>query len=157
MLMSIQNIKNQRLICLDFDDCIIEWYLGDHEKIYKRLKDNLNMIKKFCIKNNYNIFIISTWSLYINDNLELVSDVPVDDPEFIRKLWFLIRLKISKFIVGKDPFDDRILAMEVLLDNGNKIICIDDMDFESHFEWAGDSFIMVNVINGINLKRLKEI
>ena len=60
-------------------------------------------------------------------------------------------------IIGIDPFNDREVAMDVLLDNNNKIICIDDFDLSPHFEYAGNKFKMLNVYNGKNLEKLKDL
>ena len=148
-ILEIQDIKYQNLICLDFDDCIIEWdKRKDLNVVIENLKNNVNIIKEFCEKNNYNIFITSSWCKIINDDLTLKSNELL-----FNDMWNIIKLLP---IIGKDPFNNREVAMDVLLDNSNKIICIDDLDLEPHFEYS-KNFTMLNVVNGKNLEKLKEI
>ena len=156
-LIEIQNIKNQNLVCLDFDDCIIE-YLNPKTKtenpketIIENLKKNIEIISDFCAKNNCLIFITSSWSNYLNKNLELIG---IDkDFNYAREYWKIIK---DLPFIGKDPFNDRILAIEVLLENKNKIICIDDLDLSHYFE-SNNNFKMLNVYNGKNLNKLKDL
>jgi hypothetical protein len=153
MLKEIQEIKNEKLICLDFDDCIIEyrrkengkWINNEPEEIFRKLADNCYKIDKFCIENGYKVFIISSWSCIINNDLTLKKYTY----DRLMKEWFDVIQQLN--IIGKDPFNDRILAMEVLLENDNKIICIDDLDMSAHFEWS-DKFCMINYINGVVAK-----
>ena len=62
--MLIQDIKNQNLICLDFDDCIIPYIdFNTHKQInfgqiLKETKKNLKILKKFCYNYNYKVFIM---------------------------------------------------------------------------------------------------
>jgi hypothetical protein len=152
----IQDIKNQNLICLDFDDCIIEWNRCKNKEIeecrdelLEALGKNVKIINDFCKENNYKVFITSSWCVIINNKLELKTD-----EEIHNKIWKIIK-KLP--FIGKDPFNNREVAMDVLIENGNKIICIDDLDLEPHFEYAGDQFKMINVVNGKNLEKLKKI
>jgi len=153
----IQNIKNRNLICLDFDDAIIEyhrrgdgnWIMNTEKEITEILKRNVENIKSFCKEFNFEVFIISSWAPLIND------DLTANYLDNIQAKWWNIIKTLP--IIGKDPFRDRELAMEVLLDNGNKIICIDDWDLSSHFEWVGDKFIMINVINGLGWHRFENL
>jgi len=162
-LMEIEDIKNKKLICLDIDDCILPWNkpVFENEKLkllqntfedrMKELKKNVDIIKKFCDEYDYKVFIISSWSSFIMKNLELRKDIE----EELKQYWNIIK---ELPIIGKDPFKDRQLAMDVLLDNNNKIICIDDFDLSSHFEYAGEQFRMVNVFMGLGLeKKLKKL
>jgi len=156
-VIEIQNIKNKKLICLDIDDCILPWSKvkiengklkienNTKEERLNELRKNVNIIKKFCNKNNYEVFIISSWSPIIKNDLTLLSD----DKE-LNEYWNIIK---ELPIIGKDPFKDRILAMEVLIDNNNKIICIDDFDLEHYFQYT-NNFKMLNVFCGLNLKKL---
>ena len=161
-LTEIEDIKNQKLICLDFDDCIIEYHTihsnghsrNSNELITLKLIRNVNKIKKFCDKHGYKVFITSSWSPIIDDNLNLKEEY-VDELEDVHIEWWNIIKRLD--IIGKDPFKDREVAMDVLLDNGNKIICIDDLDLEPHFEYAGENFIMINIINGKGWKKFKEL
>jgi len=153
MVKEIQNIKNEKLICLDFDDCIIEyakkvdgkWANNSPGEIFKKLVENCNKIDKFCAENGYKVFIISSWSCIINDDLTLKKDTY----DRLMKEWFDVIQQMN--IIGKDPFNDRILAMEILLENDNEIVCIDDLDLSAHFEWS-KNFCMINYINGIVAK-----
>lgn len=156
--MEIQDIKNQNLICLDFDDCIIE-YATFREKglennsvefITEKLKENVLNLNNFCKKHNYKVFITSSWSPLINDDLTINGKL--DD---IQKEWWDIIKNLP--IIGKDPFKDREIAMDVLLENNNKIICIDDWDLEPHFEFAGDAFTMINIFGGRGWQKLKKV
>ena len=156
-MLEIQNIKNQKLICLDFDDCIIEytrkengkWINNDFDTIIEKLRKNVSAINNFCQKFNYKVFITSSWAPLINEDLTANY---LDKSQ--QKWWNIIK---TLPIIGKDPFRDRILAMEVLLDNGNEIICIDDWDLSSHFEWVEDKFIMINIINGLGWDKFFEL
>ena len=48
MIKEIQNIKNLKLIALDFDDCIIEW----NKKVNNKwIKNSLEEVKNNIIKN----------------------------------------------------------------------------------------------------------
>ena len=155
-MLPIEKIKNKRLVCLDFDDCIIAWnsYVtgvktwknNTQDEILKILKENVDLINEFCKNYEFEVFIISSWSTIIQDDLTLL---PEGSDPFMEQLWSIIK---TLPIIGKDPFNDRILAMEVLIDNGNKIVCIDDFELSAHFEWAGDSFFMINLLNGEGLK-----
>ena len=152
----IQNIKNHNLICLDFDDCIIEWNKCRNKEIEEcenellsSLRKNVNFINEFCKTNNFKVFIISSWSVIINSKLKLKTD-----EEIHNKIWKII---LTLPIIGKDPFKDREDAMYVLLENNNQIICIDDLDLEPHFEYAREKFKMLNVVNGKNLEKLKDL
>jgi len=159
-LIEIQNIKNKKLICLDIDDCILPWSKveivnekliienNSKEERLKDLKKNVKIIKEFCEKNNYEVFIISSWSPIIKNNLNL----SIDDKE-LNEYWKIIK---ELPIIGKDPFKDRILAMEVLIDNNNKIICIDDFDLEHYFQYT-NNFKMLNVFCGKNLEKLNNL
>ena len=159
-MIEIQNIKNKKLICLDIDDCILPWSKvkivnekliienNSKEERLKDLKKNVKIIKEFCEKNNYEVFIISSWSPIIKNNLEL----SIDDKE-LNEYWKIIK---ELPIIGKDPFKDRILAIEVLIDNNNKIICIDDFDLEHYFQYT-NNFKMLNVFCGKNLKKLNKL
>ncbi len=156
MLQEIQNIKNQNLVCLDFDDCIIawnsyavgvkKWENNSIEKILEILQYNVNLIKEFCDKYGFRVFVTSSWSGIIQNDLTLL---PEGSDAIMEQLWSIIK---TLPIIGKDPFNDRILAMEVLIDNGNNIVCVDDFDLEKHFEWAGNKFHMINILNGERLK-----
>ena len=77
--------------------------------------------------------------------------------EIHKELWEIIKNSLP--IIGKDPFNDRILAIEVLLDNNNKIIIIDDMDLLHYFpnEIKDKKLYMLNVLNGIGLEKLSKI
>jgi len=153
MLKEIQEIKNEKLICLDFDDCIIEyakkvdgkWVNNFSGEIFKKLVENCNKIDRFCIENGYKVFIISSWSRIINNDLTLKKAWH----DSLMEEWFNVIKQLN--IISKDPFNDRILAIEVLLENNNKIICIDDLDLSAHFEWS-KNFCMINYINGIVAK-----
>jgi len=152
--MEIQDIQNQNLICLDFDDCIIEWELCRNkeiedcrEELLKALRKNVKIIKEFCERSNYKVFITSSWSRIIKDDLTLK-----DKRKLFNDIWEIIK---TLPIIGKDPFNDREIAKDVLLENNNKIICVDDLDLELHFEFAGDQIKMLNVVNGRNLEKLK--
>jgi hypothetical protein len=159
MIYEIENIKNQNLICLDFDDCIIEYSRKEDDKwvrnsnlvIIENLKANIARLLKFCSKCNYKVFITSTWSKVIKDDLTLIPQM-VDS--FHYELWNIIRLLP---IIGKDPFNNREIAMDVLLENNNTIICLDDWDLEPHFEYAGDKFTMINIYNGIGWEKFEKL
>jgi len=154
--MMIQNIKNQNLICLDFDDCIIEWSRFENNQfkpnkkstIIKNLKKNVITIKQFCHRNNYKVFITSSWVKFIvEDNGNFFIPKRSELGRFHRNLFNIIK---TLPIIGKDIFDDRILAIEVLLENNNRVICIDDLDLAHYFN--SDNFIMLNILNGAGLK-----
>jgi hypothetical protein len=158
--MTIENIKNQNLICLDFDDCIIEyrkkinnkWVFNSHNEIIEKLKNNVNKIKDFCEKYNYKVFIISSWSTIIDENTLQINENLLDNVQ--KEFWNILK---ELPIIGVDPFNDRILAMEVLIENQNKIICIDDLDLTEHFKWAENNFIMINIIDGIGWNKFEKI
>ena len=162
MIKEIQCIKNLKLIALDFDDCIIEWtkkinnkwIANSPEEVKRNLLKNLKIIKLFCKKYNFKVFITSSWSKVINDELTLKKDKV---EEIHKELWEIIKNELS--IIGKDPFNDRILVIEVLLDNNNKIIVIDDMDLSHYFpnEIENGQLYMLNIFNGIGLEKLNEI
>jgi hypothetical protein len=158
-LIEIENIKNEKLICLDFDDCIIPWSKpifneqgrlllleNTKEERLKELEKNVGIIKEFCKKNNCKVFIISSWSPIIKNDLTLIE--ACDD---LNDYWKIIK---QLPIIGKDPFKNREITMDVLIENGNQIICIDDFDLEPHFEYAGTQFQMLNVFMGLGLTRL---
>jgi hypothetical protein len=158
-MLEIQNIKNQRLICLDFDDCIIEynrkskdkWVRNEKTFIIEKLKINVDKLLKFCDKFNYKVFITSSWSKVIRDDLQLI-------PQLVNTIHYEM-LNIIKLlpIIGKDPFNNREIAMDVLLENNNKIICLDDLDLVPHFEYAGNQFKMINIYNGIGWDKFNEL
>ena len=158
----IQCIENSKLIALDFDDCIIEWtkkinnkwIANSPEKVKRNLLKNLKIIKSFCEKCGFKIFITSSWSEVINDDLTLKENKV---EKIHKELWKLIKNELP--IIGKDPFNDRILAIEVLLDNNNKIIVIDDMNLSHYFpnEIENGQLYMLNIFNGIGLEKLNDI
>jgi len=156
--LEINNIKNRNLICLDFDDCIIEWNRCQNKEISEcknelltSLQRNVKIIDKFCKKKKYDVFITSSWSDCFEKNLQPIKEC---FDNLMIEIWNVIK---TLPIIGYDPFGDREIAMDVLLDNGNKIICIDDLDLGPHFEYAGEQFIMLNVVNGKNLEKLLEL
>lgn len=161
-LMEIEDIKSEKLICLDFDDCIIEYnsFQGNslkrnsNELITLILMRNVKRIKKFCDKHDYKVFITSSWSPLIGNDLNLKKQY-ADELEDVHLEWWKIIKTLD--IIGKDPLKDREVAMDVLLYNGNKIICMDDLDLEPHFGYAGDDFTMINIINGKGWEKLKEL
>jgi hypothetical protein len=88
----LQKIKNTELICLDFDDCIIPWFRkvngkwerNEDEFLLKETKKNVSLIKDFCKKNNINVFVISSWSLFLEFNgkkVFLAKDAPISNIE----------------------------------------------------------------------------
>jgi len=151
----IQNIKNQNLICLDFDDCIVPWndFLPpykpyDEEYTLKETRKNVDYIKKLCNKYNFEVFITSSWAMVLDENYNLDTK------------WEEIHYKILNIIkelplISKDPFGDRHIAIDVLLENDNIIVGIDDLDLSPfHNE---DNFYFLNVLNGKNLNQLENI
>jgi len=151
MLEEIENIKCRNIICIDFDDCLIPWedYKEDYPftKTKEATKQNVEILAKFIKETEFEPFITSSWAMVLNDNLEL------DDGWEPIQYEILNILKQIKFI-GKEPFGDRILAVEVLLENGNKVIGLDDMDYSHYFQnetYAGD-FFMINLYNGHHFK-----
>ena len=84
-MLPIGKIKNKRLVCLDFDDCIIAWnsYVtgvrtwknNTQDEILKILKENVNLINEFCKNYGFEVFIISSWSTIIQDDLTLLPAV----------------------------------------------------------------------------------
>ena len=153
----IQNIKNQNLICLDFDDCIVPWneFLPPYnsyseEYILKETRKNVNYIKEMCDKYNFKAFITSSWTKVLDENYNL-------DIEIVRREIYFELLNIIKELplIGKDPFNDRNVAIDVLLENGNIVVAIDDLDLSLfHNE---DNFYFLNVLNGKNLNKLEDI
>ena len=90
LLTEIQNVKNQNLICLDFDECIIEWGLCRDKEIenckdnlLQSLKKNVEIIYVFCKRKNYKNFIVSSWSRIIDDDLKLKDDCSKAMAKFI--------------------------------------------------------------------------
>ena len=123
------------------------------KKLAELAKDdkNVKIINDFCKENNYKVFITSSWCMCLDDNLNLIDTCSDEVMDEIYKT-----IKDNLPFIGKDPFNNREVAMDVLIENGNKIICIDDLDLEPHFEYAGDQFKMINVVNGKNLEKLKK-
>ena len=120
--LEINNIKNRNLICLDFDDCIIEWNRCQNKEIPKcknelltSLQRNVKIINEFCKKKKYEVFITSSWSNCFEKDLQPIKEC-FDNLMF--EIWNVIK---TLPIIGYDPFGDREITMDVLLDNGNKI------------------------------------
>lgn len=159
MLEEIQNIKNRKIICLDFDDCLIPWksHISPYkdftlDEILEGVIKNSYIVKDFIEETGFEPFITSSWAKYLDDNLEFTNkDI---NEELVSLILKILKDKFS--FIGKDPFNDRILAVEILLENKNKVIAIDDLDISHYFN--DDNFRMVNVFNGIGLKeKLEEI
>lgn len=74
--------------------------------------------------------------------------------------WENIHYKILNIIkelplISKDPFCDRHIAIDVLLENNNIVVAVDDLDLSPfHNE---DNFYFLNVLNGKNLNKLEDI
>jgi len=66
MLKDIKEIKNEKIVCLDFDDCIIPWGNYDGEGtlkldfIKKETDKNSKIIADFCKENNFKIFLTTS-------------------------------------------------------------------------------------------------
>ena len=152
MLEEIQNIKNKKIICLDFDDCLIPWMdrksCVDNPIEYTLLETEKNcvIVEKFIEQTGFEPFITSSWAAQLDNNLKLKVDSwgPVYEQ-------LLDILKQHFNFIGKDPFNDRILAIEILLENGNQVIAVDDLDLSHYFDHLGN-FRMINVFNGIGLQ-----
>ena len=157
--MDIQKIKHSNILCLDFDDCIIPWTDFKNNKqncedfILEEVKKNVEIIKNFCYTRGYVVFITSSWSAFLNDDIDLKNNDILDTIHF--KILEIIK---ELPIVGKDSFNDRILAIEILLENDNTIVCVDDLDLSHYFENEINDgrFFMVNVVNGNKLKEKLE-
>ena len=156
-LEEIENIKNRDIICVDFDDCLIPWmdlklYKNyDENFIIEETNKNVKLLSKFIEETKFEPFITSSWSKVLNDNLELNETW---DPIHYELLDILKQIKF----IGKDPFNDRILAVEILLENGNRVIGLDDCDYSAYFqnEFNNKKFFMINLHNGIDFdKKLK--
>ena len=152
MLEEIQNIRNRKLICLDFDDCLIPWmdrksYIDNPiERTLLETEKNCLIVKKFIKQTAFEPFITSSWAAQLDNNLKLKVDSwgPVHEQ-------LLAILKQHFNFIGKDPFNDRILAIEILLENGNQVIAVDDLDLSHYFDHL-ENFKMINTFNGIGLQ-----
>jgi len=154
----IQDIKNEKILALDLDDCIIPWmdfknYKNyQNEYIISETEKNIKYIKEFCKKNNFKIVLTSSWARELNENFELKKQ----QEKIYETLWNIIFSNIKDYLISKDPFNDRILCIDVLLDN-NYVLAIDDLDL-SHYFSSFSNFDMINVVNGNKLQeKLKEI
>jgi len=152
----IQNIKGRKIICLDFDDCLIPWSDFKNDKnneesfILEETEKNCKIIKDFIEETGFEPYITSSWSVELDEELNLTTNYR---KEFYEK--FLNIFKNHFNFIGKDEFDDRVLTIELLLENNNKVIAVDDLDLTHHFEHL-ENFKMINVVNGNNLKEKLE-
>jgi len=155
MLEEIQNIRNRKIICLDFDDCLIPWMdynvykNNDEEFILLETEKNCKIVRDFIEETGYEPFITSSWSKVLDDNLEL----KFKDEKIFEDLLSIIKNHFN--FIGKDDFNDRVLAIDILLENGNKVIAVDDLDLSHYFDHL-ENFKMVNVVNGRGLKEKLE-
>jgi len=156
-LEEIENIKHRNIICIDFDDCLIPWNdlktrkPNPLELVLEQTKFNVELLLNFINETEFEPFITSSWAMALNDDLELD-----DGWETIHYELFNILKQIQ--FVGKEPFGDRVLAVEVLLENGNRIIGLDDMDYSHYFQNETDAgnFFMINLYNGYHFKNKLE-
>jgi len=150
MLKNIKEIENEKIVCLDFDDCIIPWGNYDGEGtlkldfIKKETDKNSKIITDFCKENNFKIFLTTSWSIILDNNLNLIA-------EFKENQNFLdIMFKhFKKFIIGKNEYSDREIAIRQLLKQGNFVVAIDDMPL-GHIQH--ENYIYIKSIDGKNLK-----
>ena len=156
MLEEIQNIKDRKIICLDFDDCLIPWtdfkngYKNNEESfILKETEKNCKIVRDFIEKTGFEPYITSSWSRVLDENLEL----KFKDEKIFDDLLAIFKNHFN--FIGKDEFNDRVLTIDLLLENGNKVIVVDDFDLSHYFDHL-ENFKMVNIVNGEGLKEKLE-
>jgi len=149
-LKPIKDIKNENLICLDFDDCLIPWgnynfkETPDLNHIKKETDKNSKIIADFCKENGFKIFLTTSWAMVLDDNLKLISSF-----EENQKFLDIMFKHFKKFVIGKDPYIERELSIRRLLKQNNFVIAIDDMPLgHIHHE----NYIYIKTIDGKNLK-----
>jgi hypothetical protein len=158
--------KNDNILALDFDDCLIPWaqdlyYSHENQKefIFDKTYENFKLIKNYCekLKNkNLKIFITSSWSKFIikkNDKFEFLFD-----DQFHQDLWNkCIYPNIKDYLVGYDIYNNRSDAIfDLRLKTNGYIFIFDDRHFMYPEEDPKIYFYLT--INGANLdKKLQEI
>jgi len=119
------------IICLDMDDAVIDYSIEDvNERIMKMINSLLN-IKDLLSAIDGEIFLTSTWSKLVNynrGNIDIKLDI--DDLDNIDDV-ICILCSMKTVFDGRwygISSGNRIRDMEILLNDGNKVICLDDMD-----------------------------
>ena len=137
-------MKENRIICLDFDDCILPSnnnYFGYTDDNMRIAEINLQRIKMICEKYGAKIFITSSWYTLLkfksrgkfkNITLNVKSDdyhcIDADTHLFVG----LLQKYIGKYIVSLSEGNRDKDIEKLKQDPLNKIVVIDDMDLSEH-------------------------
>ena len=137
-----QSNKQERIIFLDFDDCIIPWgnlskNKLDFSEILARTEKNINVLNSVCKKYNFNIFITSSWAAILefdeNNKLRFKKDYLYQADEEMGPLLKIInKLNYIKYL---DTFNNREKAIIEFYRNNKNVfgIAIDDF-YLGHLE-----------------------
>jgi len=121
------------IICLDIDDTVIDYNIEDEDERIFNLIGSLLNIRDLLNKIDGEVYLTSTWSKLVRYHRgEILLDI--DNSKIDVKTLDDILIVVSSL---KTIFDDRwygissgnrIRDMKKLLEDGNTVICLDDMD-----------------------------
>ena len=148
----------KKLLCIDFDDCLINWtYYNNYSSYYNQLgkipdfllelegtnreevflnsiRTNFEIIKEIAGKYNFKIFITSSWSSLLNDDLSIKTNISNSFDEIEIKILDIIKEQIKDKVIGVDKYNDRIKMIKELSKNYDLIVVIDDFPLEKEFQ-----------------------
>lgn len=129
------------ILCLDIDDCLLpseNTYIGRFDDSHELLKLNMKRIDAMLRKFDMHVFITSSWYsiLHIKDDSTLGYDREhrIEDNMYLMHEYMnfkAIRDGIGNRVVGLSC-GDRYKDISKLLNEGHRVVAIDDMDLASH-------------------------
>ena len=155
----------KKVIFLDLDDVIIPWKNfqrhQNEKKLLEAVKSNINFITNFARKNRFKIFLISTWSISLDNNFEFIQEYDKNNKllESIRKIIFSDNNK--NLFIGKGNkhdifgnYDKTTTILDFIENNPIQLgIILEDSDFTDFANEYGLAFIKIK--NNEDLKKIK--
>jgi len=154
-----EKIEGQNIICLDIDGAIVpsmDMLISSEETIkntfYTIVQKNVQNIKEFCIEDNFQIFIISSWSEFLDIDIENKRYVLTENRKgnftYVNTVFKLIQ-PLAEFTIGMSPYGDREEDIKILGNQNNKVIIIDDIDL-SFLENENVKYFKIHTMNYFN-------
>jgi len=158
MFHNIDNIKDKKIICVDFDDCLFpsdrKLCINNPNKfndiVSKNFSNLLTLIKKYELK----VFITSSWSSMLDYNSE-TKKIEFFDQKMYKKSYYKEGIKfiemLSPYFVGFSEYGNREEDIRKLAKQNKIVAIIDDYQDLSILEDEITNVVFIHTQGYFNL------
>lgn len=141
------------IICFDIDDSLLPYVPGGYDTRYFGL--NFRFLVNTAKKTNSFLYMISSWSsMYNLENNKLVLKNPEDNDILIENITNIINKYSEEKLIGLSKQPNRRQEIINLLNQGHKVIAIDDMNLN---DITHPNYLFIKTIGKLDNERIKKI